>query len=125
MSHKCNIPVIDLLDFPNQSSKLIEACEDWGCFRLLNYHQVLPATLMSDMKSVVRSLFELPEDIKRKNVHVIPGSGYYAKNPLNEALGVYDMASQRDVENFCSLLDVTPRQRSVFLSLCVFVNKIL
>lgn len=120
MSTKSIIPVIDLLDFPNQSSKLIQACEDWGCFRLLNYHQFLPATLMSDMKSVVPSLFDLPEEIKRRNISVIQGSGYYAKNPLNEALGVYDMASQPHVEEFCSLMDATPHQRYVFLSLRVF-----
>lgn len=108
------IPVIDLLDFPNQSSKLIAASEDWGCFRLINFQHILPATLMSDMKEVVRSLFDLPVEIKRRNVDVIAGSGYMAptpKNPFYEALGLYDMASPSDVHNFCSQLNASSHQR--------------
>ncbi|XP_024992540.1 2-oxoglutarate-dependent dioxygenase DAO-like [Cynara cardunculus var. scolymus] len=116
MATKCNIPVIDLHDFPNQSSKLMAACEEWGCFRLLNHHEVLPSTLMSEMKLVVRSLFDLPVEIKRQNLDVIAGSGYMAptaKNPLYEALGLYDMASSRDVQTFCSQLDASPHQRGI------------
>ncbi|KAL8240447.1 hypothetical protein R6Q59_013802 [Mikania micrantha] len=114
MATQRNIPVIDLLDFPNQSSKLVAASEEWGCFRLINYHDVLPATLMADMKTVVRSLLDLPMEIKQRNLHVITSSGYVApsaKNPLYEALGLYDMASPRDVDNFCSQLDASPHQR--------------
>ncbi|KAI3747639.1 hypothetical protein L6452_10186 [Arctium lappa] len=116
MATKCRIPVIDLHDFPNQLSKLIATCEEWGCFRLINHHEVLPLTLMSEMKSVVRSLFDLPVEIKRRNLDVIAGSGYVAptaKNPLYEALGLYDMAYHTDVETFCSQLDASPHQREI------------
>ncbi|KAI3747667.1 hypothetical protein L6452_10240 [Arctium lappa] len=78
MATKCSILVIDLHDFPNQSSKLIAACEEWGCFRPLNHHEVLPLTLMSKMKSVVISLFDLPVEIKRRNLNVVNESGYMA-----------------------------------------------
>ncbi|KAD1683708.1 hypothetical protein E3N88_42466 [Mikania micrantha] len=118
MAAQRNIPVIDLLDFPNQSSKLVAASEEWGCFRLINYHDVLPATLMADMKTVVRSLLDLPAEIKQRNLDVITGSGYMApsaKNPLYEALGLYDMASPRDVDNFCSQLDASPHQRETIM----------
>ncbi|KAL8211225.1 hypothetical protein R6Q57_005662 [Mikania cordata] len=118
MAAQRNIPVVDLLDFPNQSSKLLAASEQWGCFRLINYHDVLPATLMADMKTVVRSLLDLPAEIKQRNLDVITGSGYMApsaKNPLYEALGLYDMASPRDVENFCSQLDASPHQRETIM----------
>ncbi|KAL8240448.1 hypothetical protein R6Q59_013803 [Mikania micrantha] len=118
MAAQRNIPVIDLLDFPNQSSKLVAASEEWGCFRLINYYDVLPATLMADMKTVVRSLLDLPAEIKQRNLDVITGSGYMApsaKNPLYEALGLYDMASPRDVENFCSQLDASPHQRETIM----------
>ncbi|KAK1421463.1 hypothetical protein QVD17_23814 [Tagetes erecta] len=114
MATECTIPVIDLLDFPNQSSKLIAASEDWGCFRLINFQDVLPAALMSDMKDVVRSLFDLPVEIKRRNLDVITGSGYMAptpKNPFYEALGLYDMASPTDVHNFCTQLGASLHQR--------------
>lgn len=118
MAAKCSIPVIDLHDFPNQSSKLITACEEWGCFRLINHDEVLPLTLMSEMKAVVRSLFDLPVEIKRQNTDVITGSGYVAptaKNPLYEALGLYDMSSPRDVDTFCSQLDASPHQRETIM----------
>ncbi|KAM0021994.1 putative gibberellin 3-beta-dioxygenase [Helianthus debilis subsp. tardiflorus] len=114
MSNKCNIPVIDLQDFPNQSSKLIAACEDWGCFRLLNYQQVLPETLMIEMKTVVIALFDLPVEIKRRNIDVIAGGGYVApspKIPLYEALGLHDMTSRSGVDDFCAQLDASPHQR--------------
>ncbi|KAJ0468769.1 putative gibberellin 2-beta-dioxygenase [Helianthus annuus] len=118
MATECSIPVIDLQDFPNQSSKLIAACEEWGCFRLLNHHEVLPVTLMSEMKAVVKSLFDSPVEIKRRNVDVIPGSGYMApttKKQLLEALGVYEMTSLRDLDEFCSQLDVSPHQRETII----------
>ncbi|KAK9062147.1 hypothetical protein SSX86_019333 [Deinandra increscens subsp. villosa] len=118
MAAKGSIPEIDLHDFPNQSSKLIAACEEWGCFRLLNHHDVLPATLMSEMKAVVTSLFDLPVDIKRRNLHVITGSGYVAPttaNPLHETLGLYDMASRSDVDDFCSQLGASLHQRKTII----------
>ncbi|KAI3747787.1 hypothetical protein L6452_10440 [Arctium lappa] len=114
MATKSSIPVIDLHDFPNQSSKLIAACEEWGCFRLLNHHEILPSTLMSEMKSVAKSLFDLPEEIKRRNLNVVTGGGYIPpteKAPLFEALGLYGMDFRHDVETFCSQLDVSPYQR--------------
>ncbi|GAV74328.1 2OG-FeII_Oxy domain-containing protein/DIOX_N domain-containing protein [Cephalotus follicularis] len=108
------IPQIDLQDFPGQYEKLREVCEEWGCFRLVN-HKV-PSTLMSEMKSVVRSLLDLPMEIKKRNADVIAGSGYMAPsevNPLYEALGLYDMGNSQAVDNFCSQLDASPHQREV------------
>lgn len=87
----CTVPAIDLKDFPAQLPELVKACEEWGCFRLLKHGDILPESLMSDMKSVVRTLFELPEEIKCQNADVITGSGYVAPsaiNPLYEALGL-------------------------------------
>ncbi|KAK9273190.1 hypothetical protein L1049_017997 [Liquidambar formosana] len=106
------VPEIDMQDFPGQSRKLVEACEEWGCFRIVN-HKV-PLTLMSEMKSVVRSLLDLPMEIKRRNADVISGSGYVAPskvNPLYEALGLYDMGSSEAVDAFCTQLDASPHQR--------------
>ncbi|GAB4848358.1 hypothetical protein Ancab_003051 [Ancistrocladus abbreviatus] len=106
------IPVIDLEDFPGQSEKLREACEKWGCLRLTNHG--VPAALMADMKAVVRSLLNLPMEIKQRNTDVIAGSGYMAPsvvNPLYEALGLYDAGSSHAVDTFCSQLEVSPVQR--------------
>ncbi|XP_058073315.1 2-oxoglutarate-dependent dioxygenase DAO-like [Magnolia sinica] len=111
------IPVIDLKEFPEQLGKLREACEEWGCFRVVNYK--IPVGLLSEMKSVVRSLLDLPVEIKRRNTDTITGSGYMRptlQNPLYEALGLYDITSSDAVDAFCSQLDATPHQRETIKS---------
>lgn len=113
---KCNIPVIDLEDFPAQSSKLVQAGEEWGCFRLVNHHNILSVTLMSEMKSVAQSLQDFPPEIKLQNTGIIPGSGYITPsqaNPLYEAFGLY-MSCPEDVNVFCSQLNASPSQRYHF-----------
>lgn len=107
-----SIPVIDLQESP--AGDVIRACEEWGCFRLLNFQRILPKSLMQEMKAVVGSLLELPPAIKARNREVIAGSGYMAPsatNPHYEALGLYDMASPTAVEAFCSDLEATSHQR--------------
>ncbi|KAK4279045.1 hypothetical protein QN277_016808 [Acacia crassicarpa] len=119
MAKISNIPVIDLQEFADNpkelKNKLREACEDWGCFRLMN-HQIY-LNLMAEIKKVVRSLLDLPLEIKMRNTEqVIAGSGYMAPsatNPLYEGLGLYNMASSHAVQSFCS---ASPHQTSVSLS---------
>lgn len=113
---KC-IPVIDMQEFEGveQYRKLREASEEWGCFRIVNHN--IRVGLMTEMKKVVRDLLDLPMEIKRRNTDVIAGSGYMApsdKNPLYEALGLYDLGSPQALRDFCSQLGASPHQR--FLS---------
>ncbi|CAN6563549.1 unnamed protein product [Malus baccata var. baccata] len=110
------IPAIDLKKFPDAEEyrKLREASETWGCFRLVNH--MIPPALMSEMKSVVRSLLDMPMEIKKQNKDVIAGSGYMAPskvNPLYEALGLYDLGSGQAVDSFCSQLNASSYQREV------------
>ncbi|RAL37103.1 hypothetical protein DM860_004025 [Cuscuta australis] len=116
---KAVIPTIDLLDFPAQSKKLVEACEEWGCFRVVNHDHILPASLMEEMKEMTKSLFDLPKEIKKRNKdNVLVGSGYVAPTfwrPLYEALGLYDMTSPHDVERFFNDLDLSPHQREIIV----------
>ncbi|KAM1361609.1 hypothetical protein EV2_027485 [Malus domestica] len=110
------IPAIDLKKIPDAEEyrKLREASETWGCFRLVNH--MIPPALMSEMKSVVRSLLDLPMEIKKQNKDVIAGSGYMAPskvNPLYEALGLYDLGSGQAVDSFCSQLNASSYQREV------------
>lgn len=118
-----NIPVIDLQKFPDagEYKKLKKACEEWGCFRIVNHN--LSMALMSEMKMVVRSLLDLPMEIKLRNTDVIAGSGYMAPsrvNPLYEGLGLYDLGSPQAVHAFCDQLDASPHQRQGFYSQLLF-----
>ncbi|CAN6563558.1 unnamed protein product [Malus baccata var. baccata] len=110
------IPAIDLKKFSDAEEyrKLREASETWGCFRLVNH--MIPPALMSEMKSVVISLLDLPMEIKKQNKDVIAGSGYMAPsklNPLFESLGLYDLGSSQAVDSFCSQLNASFYQREV------------
>ncbi|KAL6999720.1 hypothetical protein U1Q18_000877 [Sarracenia purpurea var. burkii] len=108
------IPVIDMQNFPAESKKLMAACDEWGCFRIIN-HNISPA-LMAEMKLVSRSLLDLPVEIKSRNFHPVAGKGY---TPLNmassvyEGLGCYDMASPGALDNFFNQLSVSPHQREI------------
>ncbi|KAG5060867.1 hypothetical protein JHK87_001896 [Glycine soja] len=111
------IPVIDVEKInceEGECKKLREACERWGCFRIINHS--IPATLMADMKKVIEALLDLPMEIKKRNTEFIAGSGYMAPskvNPFYEALGLYDLASSQAMHNFCSQLDASPHQRQI------------
>ncbi|CAN6239832.1 unnamed protein product [Urochloa humidicola] len=110
-----DVPVIDLRlagASPEESSRLRAACERLGCFRVTGHG--VPGALLADMKAAVRALFDLPDDAKRRNTDVIPGSGYVAPsatNPLYEAFGLLDAASPADVDAFCARLDAPPNVR--------------
>jgi hypothetical protein len=124
---KC-IPVIDMQEIEDleQYKKLREASEEWGCFRIVNHK--IPASLMSEMKKVVKELLDLPMEIKKRNTDVIAGSGYVApsnSNPLYEALGLYDLGSPEAVRAFCSQLDASPQQRFLSLLITFFPSNLL
>nr|CAD1829309.1 unnamed protein product [Ananas comosus var. bracteatus] len=105
------IPVVDLAA-EGHGQLLLDACRQPGCFRVVNHG--IPAALQAEMKAAVRSLFDLPDDVKLRNAHVIAGSGYVGPttvNPLYEAFGLYDAASPADVDAFCSCLDAPPHLR--------------
>ncbi|PSS05907.1 2-oxoglutarate-dependent dioxygenase [Actinidia chinensis var. chinensis] len=108
------IPVIDMKDFPRQSEKLMKACRDWGCFRIVNHS--IPESLMMDMKAVSRSLLDLPLEVKLRNSHPVQGKGYTPRNnasPVFEGLGCYDMAAPGALDNFFDQLCVSPQQREI------------
>ncbi|OIV92914.1 hypothetical protein TanjilG_00091 [Lupinus angustifolius] len=111
-----SIPVIDLekISEEEECKKVREACEKWGCFRIINHS--IPETLMTEMKRVIGTLLDLPIEMKKRNIEVIAGSGYMAPskvNPFYEALGLYDLASSQALFEFCNQLDASPHQRQV------------
>ncbi|KAF7140510.1 hypothetical protein RHSIM_Rhsim06G0186100 [Rhododendron simsii] len=111
----CTVPVIDMQDFPAQSGKLMEACGEWGFFRIINHG--IPPALMLEMKAVWRSLLDLPEEIKIRNSTPVQGKGYTPPNmasPVFEGLGCYDMAVPGNLDQFLDQLCVSdPHQREI------------
>ncbi|XP_031388792.1 2-oxoglutarate-dependent dioxygenase DAO-like [Punica granatum] len=108
------VPVIDMQELPFHYAKLREACQEWGCFRVVNHG--VPVVLMSEMKRVGRSLLDLPIETKKQNVEVRPGSGYIAPGKVNaiyESLYLSDLASPEFVPAFCSQLDADPENREL------------
>jgi hypothetical protein len=118
-SASAEVPVIDLRlagASPVESARLRAACQRQGCFRVTGHG--VPRGLLAEMKAAVRALFDLPDDAKRRNTDVIPGSGYVAPsatNPLYEAFGLVDAAAPADVDAFCARLDAPPHVRLVGL----------
>ncbi|KAF5743184.1 putative Gibberellin 3-beta-dioxygenase [Tripterygium wilfordii] len=111
---KNSIPVIDMQNFPGKYEKVLrEACEEWGCFRLVNHS--IPISLMSEMKAVVRSLFDLPTEIKQRNTTPLKWSGYGTFKE-HEAMTMFDIVLPEAVQEFCSQLDVSDHQRKVIES---------
>ncbi|OWM66516.1 2-oxoglutarate-dependent dioxygenase DAO-like [Punica granatum] len=105
------IPVIDMKEIPFQHMKLREACEEWGCFRVVNHG--VPLVLMSEMKSVSRSILDLPLEVKKRYECVRPRIGHIVgkENAIYESLGLYDLSSPESLKLFCSQLDVSSHQR--------------
>ncbi|KAL6999721.1 hypothetical protein U1Q18_000878 [Sarracenia purpurea var. burkii] len=124
MGESC-IPVIDMQNFPAESEKLMAACDEWGCFRIINHN--IPPALMAEMKSVSRSLLDLPVEIKRQNSDPVEGKGYTALNRFTsvfEALGCYDLASPGALDNFCNQLSVSPHQREIISEYSKAINEV-
>ncbi|XP_028790522.1 2-oxoglutarate-dependent dioxygenase DAO-like [Neltuma alba] len=110
-----SIPIIDMQKFPDEEEykKLREACDEWGCFRVMNHS--LPKNLMEEMKKVVTCLYERPREIKKRNVDTVIGSGYtyFPLHPVFENMGFHDFGSSLDIDNFCSQLDASPHDKKI------------
>ncbi|KAG7590208.1 Non-hem dioxygenase N-terminal domain [Arabidopsis suecica] len=93
------IPTIDLKEVSDKilNQKIREAGERWGCFRVINHGVTL--SLMYEMKKTVIDLFERPYEVKMRNTHVLPESGYMAPT----------------VNTFCDQLDASSNQRETML----------
>ncbi|XP_051117699.1 2-oxoglutarate-dependent dioxygenase DAO-like [Andrographis paniculata] len=117
-----SIPVIDLIS--GAGKDLIGACEEWGCFRIVNFQEILEDSLLREMKAVVRSLLDLPAAVKARNRDIIAGSGYMPPSEMNpnyEAFSFHDA----DIEAFCSNLEATPHQRATILKYTKKVTEVM
>ncbi|KAK2981666.1 hypothetical protein RJ640_000175 [Escallonia rubra] len=114
MATASGIPVIDMQDFAGLPEKLVRACEEWGCFRLINHG--VSEKLMSETKVVTRSFLDLPLEIKMRNPSPVEGKGYIPLNyatPVFEGMGIFESASPGAVDDFCNQLGASPHQREI------------
>ncbi|KAL3613730.1 hypothetical protein CASFOL_041804 [Castilleja foliolosa] len=109
------IPIIDMSDISNLPEKLVLACQELGCLRLINHG--LPISLMYDMRAVTRALLDLPVDVKMRNSNPQePSKGYTKPNmasPFFDSLSLYDVVSPGAIDGFCAQMDVSPKQREI------------
>ncbi|KAK3027292.1 hypothetical protein RJ639_041114 [Escallonia herrerae] len=114
MAAASGVPVIDMQDFAGVAEKLVQACEEWGCFRLINHG--VSEKLMSEAKAVTLSLLDLPPEIKMRNASPVEGKGYTPPNhasPFFEGMSIYDMASPGAVDDFCNQLGASAHHREI------------
>ncbi|KAL0921075.1 hypothetical protein M5K25_008107 [Dendrobium thyrsiflorum] len=107
-----SVPIIDLAKFEVEKEKLRAAVVELGCFRVIN-HGIHDA-IIADMKASVRNILELPFEVKRRNINIIPESGYVRHNqwsPLLESLGIYDANSTVDIHAFCFCLGISSHDK--------------
>nr|GEX60735.1 2-oxoglutarate-dependent dioxygenase DAO-like [Tanacetum cinerariifolium] len=68
---------------------------------------------MAEMKAVVASLFDYPEEIKMRTVHVELGKGYVERNLASsffEGFSIDDISLSGE---FCDRIDASPHQREI------------
>ena len=69
------VPVIDLQCLNHDKSKLEEACNYWGLFRLVNHG--IPLTLLSQLQDQAKQLFSLPFESKQASCNSSPSAASY------------------------------------------------
>ncbi|PWA91703.1 Non-heme dioxygenase N-terminal domain-containing protein [Artemisia annua] len=105
------VPVIDMQKFDTLSMEIVKASEEWGCFRIVNHG--ISMDLMAEMKTVVASLFDQPEEIKMRTVHTEVGKGYVKRNlagPCFEGFSIDDISLPGE---FCDRINASVHQRKI------------
>ena len=82
------------------------ALEDYGCF-VVHYEEVSPQ-LHESLFTEAKELFDLPTDVKMKNISDKPYFGYVGNHPLippiHESLGISNSTTLEGVQSFTNLM---------------------
>ncbi|CAL0319178.1 unnamed protein product [Lupinus luteus] len=85
--------------------KVREACENHGCFFILS--DQVSSNLRDQMFMIMKTLFNLPEEIKQKHTSPKPYRSYNGKNPITpffESFGIDDTHLPNITEEFTNLM---------------------
>ncbi|ERN16358.1 hypothetical protein AMTRI_Chr05g61410 [Amborella trichopoda] len=101
------IPTIDFSgDVCDVRRKVLQACEEFGCFQAVYNERVLHQVRGELFDSMIE-LFNLPTETKVKNVSEKPYFGYIGKSdiiPLYESLGIEHAHLKESVQSFTDLM---------------------
>jgi len=73
------------------SKKVRDACENPGCFILKYDNNKFLESLFENMLTGMKTLFDLPEEIKRKHISDGRFKGYTSDRPQSENFGIDDI----------------------------------
>ncbi|KAH9298854.1 hypothetical protein KI387_030536 [Taxus chinensis] len=106
------VPVIDFSFLKDATAfrddtyvKLREACEEWGCFLVVNHG--IKEEIIYEMDSAARDIFRLPKETKQKNKLPRNEMGYIASTPANpfyESLGILGAPDRTAIQRFSDYL---------------------
>ncbi|KAI0503939.1 hypothetical protein KFK09_014885 [Dendrobium nobile] len=87
---------------------------------------------MADIRATIRSLLDMPEEVKLRNTeNIISGTGYIPMNAqpdmtqFFESFGIYNATSYADVQAFCSLLYLSAGPRCALFPCLQFFKGII
>ncbi|XP_071690620.1 2-oxoglutarate-dependent dioxygenase DAO-like [Rutidosis leptorrhynchoides] len=106
------VPVIDMLKADGLAEEIVNACKEWGYFRVINHG--VPIELLAQMKAVNAELFDRSTEIKKGTLGGVYGKGYMERNPVTpflESLSIDDISTF--THDFCDRLHTNPQQREI------------
>lgn len=127
-SENLKLPLIDLSNLKHQSEeeeyakfKIRQALEEYGCFEAS--FDGVPLDLGKSVLDGLEQLFDLPLEIKLRNISGTPYHGYVGQVPgfpLYESLGIEEVLSPGKIESFTKLMwpEGNPYFRYVYILVC-------
>ncbi|XP_048318378.2 probable 2-oxoglutarate-dependent dioxygenase AOP1 [Ziziphus jujuba] len=109
----CKLPLIDLSkpglnpgtpEWDSARDQVKQALEKYGCFEAF-FDKVPPETRKAILDAT-EELYDLPSEIKRKNIYDTPFPGYfgdYPLTPLYESMAMVDAVKLSDIESFINV----------------------
>lgn len=92
-------------EWVSTSKSVVSALEEYGCFVAI--YSKFSVDLHETIFGASQQLFDLPNDVKTRNISDTPSHGYVGQEsviPLYEGLGIENATTHEGVHNFTALL---------------------
>ncbi|XP_048323388.1 probable 2-oxoglutarate-dependent dioxygenase AOP1.2 [Ziziphus jujuba] len=109
----CKLPLIDFSkpglnpgtpEWDSARDQVKQALAQYGCFEAF-FDKVPPETRKAILDAT-EELYDLPSEIKRKNIYETPFPGYFGNHiltPLFESMAILDAVKLSDIESFINV----------------------